>query len=647
MDDSAEPSPPGPPESKPAESKPAELQPSESKPPGFTPAGFAKQFVAPALAVFLAPTLSYLFFDHAEATFDAEAREEMLAQIDADRGIAADERAEAREFFRSVPLSEILVRNPGFAENLDPTAASNFWQFRWAKRLALWSLVGGALVFAAAGVAVLLSMRSQRAQCYSLSIGWQLLRLYSATQAVVQGVLLVALSFWVTALWGGVYFLKLIGFAGLVAAGAVFVVLAGVFKRIDTEFRVDGEALAMADLGPLAERLRSICERVGTAEPDHVVVGIDDNFFVTEQPVLVGDRELTGRTLFVSLSLLKQLDGDEADAVMAHEMAHFSGQDTYYSGKIAPLIARFDAYLQALSENPLTLPIFWFMHCFRAMFELSLSRVRREREHRADRIAAETTSPDAIVGALLRIVAYSLYRQKTENELFDVERALDDAPILSRLDAGFHRYAVGFVGDADPEHVTTSHPFDSHPPLAERLAARGRAFESPFSRETLAAAGDGHWLRELPRGAERERSQWDAYEQRFREFHAQTLPYRYLPSTPQEAAVVAEHFPEVTFEGKKGPLTMDHQGLSHPAWETPLAFGDVKSIELSDSKELLLHPHRGKPRKLMLKAFDDGVQPLTDAIGSYYGRHLSAKEYAAHKAAQAEAAAPTGDEAAV
>ena len=133
----------------------------------------------------------------------------------------------------------------------------------------------------------------------------------------------------------------------------------------------------------------------------------------------------------------------------------------------------YGSYLGALQNGGVTLPIFYFMLCFRAMFELSLQRLGRQREFRADRIAAETTSPEAFAGAMLRTVAYSKYRQQVERELFDQERALQSVDIGRRVECGFAAFAASFASDPDLGREETTHPFDSHPPLSQRLDAVG------------------------------------------------------------------------------------------------------------------------------------------------------------------------------
>ena len=71
--------------------------------------------------------------------------------------------------------------------------------------------------------------------------------------------------------------------------------------------------------------------------PDHIVVGLDPTFFVTEARVRCVSGVLKGRTLFVSLPLSRLLTLEEFGAVVAHELAHFTGKDTAFSKKFFPV----------------------------------------------------------------------------------------------------------------------------------------------------------------------------------------------------------------------------------------------------------------------------------------------------------------------
>src|SRR5262249_14600147 len=152
-------------------------------------------------------------------------------------------------------------------------------------------------------------------------------------------------------------------------------------------------------------------------------------------------------------------------AVLAHELAHFSGNDTYYSKKISPLLARYQHYLEALQQGIFAKPIFYFAVLFRVLYEFSLGKLSRKRETRADRIAAEHVSPKAVADALVRTTVYGAYRIKTEIEILESEDT--QASVSQRLKDGFQSFAVQFADKSNLGEMTTAHPFDSHPPLGE------------------------------------------------------------------------------------------------------------------------------------------------------------------------------------
>jgi len=593
---------------------------------------FTKTFLLPALLVFLVPIVSLAFFSHAQATFDARMRDSILSQIRSDSKMSEIERRQAIAFFEATPISS-LMDNEEFAATVNAETRFHYTTFRWMVRLSALSILSGVVVFLLAGLCVLLSLRSQLVQYLSLSVGWHVLRIYGALQALVQGVLLVALSFWVTALWFNVYIPKLIFVIGLLVLVAVAAVIAAIFKKPHSDFVVQGKVLEKDTSMPLWDELKEICAKVGTAQPDQVIAGIDDNFFVTEQPVIVDGKTYRGRTLFVSLSLLKQLQGAEADAVLAHEMAHFSGQDTVYSKKIAPLLLRYDNYLQALHDGVVTLPIYYFMLCFRAFYQLSLGRLSRQREFRADRIAVETMSPHNLAGALLRVAAYSKYRIRVEDELFRQEQALEAANVSERIEKGFHEYAARFAAEPEIGNLATAHPFDSHPPLSQRLEAIGVPLESDAAQALLASVGDGRWHRNIAAAEQMERDQWREFEERFRIYHEQTLPFRFIPETVEEQAIVVRLFPPIAFESKEGRLAMDFEKIEYAKWPEPLFYREILNCVYGEDKILKINYERaGKhTNNLNMMKFVGNQQEVIDAFNRYYTRYLAAVAYQTDK----------------
>jgi Zn-dependent protease with chaperone function len=602
--------------------------------PGFSKMGFAKTFVLPCLLIFVVPAVGLAFFLHAESRFDDQARESILKQISEDRRLSAETRAKAIERVSTVRFSRLL-RDPKFAQEVNSSVRFDYATFRWMIRLSFLSILSSVLVFAVAGVCVLSSLSSQRMQYWSLSVGWQLLRIYAAFQTMVQGIVAVALSFWMTALWTNTYYVKLIICVGLLALVGVITVVAAIFKRVDLTLDVAGTLLDPTRADRFKQELDAIARKVDTRPPDQVIVGIDDNFFVTEVPVRVDGKKVSGRTLFASLSLLKQLDAAEADGVLAHELAHFSGSDTFYSKKIAPLLERYHRYLEALYHGGVGRLVFPVMFCFRALFELSLKKGQRQREFRADRIAAETTSPRHMAGALLRISAYSKFRVDVQQNLFKEERVLESANIAEQIAAGFPSYALRFAGQHDIGELRASHPFDSHPSLADRLDAVGVPLSPATAESLLAREGDGGWYRMLDNAEEIERQQWTDFETKFRSAHEASLAYRFLPETEEERALVVKAFPQLSLECPSGTLTLDHVCLHFSDWLAPIKFQEIKQCGV-DNGVLTIHYERaGKQKqKLKLNAFGKHQKEVLDTIGRYWGRYQAAVAYQTEKRAE-------------
>lgn len=618
----------------------------------FSKLGFAKTFLLPLLFVFVIPGFSLWFFDHAEQKFDTMIRASILAEIDADKALSSEKKSEARRFYREVSIAQVLATSDpklkAFQESFDSSLRQRYAQFRWGKRLSALCLLSalGAFVFSLAFVG--LSLRSQALQYYCLSINWHLLKLVCVIQVVCQGVLVVGLSFWVTALWMEVYAVKLVVVAAFLALAAVVMILQATFTTPDNSFHIWGTLLDPGKSPRFMEKIGSICRHLGIGPPDHVVAGIDDNFFVTESPALVSDKleqaqptPIQGKTLYVSVSLLKKLELDEAEAILAHEMAHFSGQDTTYSRKISPLVGRYGLYLEALYEGGISRPVFHFMHFFWSLYQLSLSRLSRAREFRADRVAAEVTSPQAMARSLAKVGAYSYYRSKVEGDLFGEDQVHNQLNILTRVETGF----AGFVNSIDLRQevygLHVPHPFDSHPPLEERLSNVGLDL-SCVEKDALVEDVETSWFDGIGEAEEIEQAMWQGYEEAFKRVHEEDLAFRLTPTEEWQLELVKKFFPGETVDGKKGAsFRFEWDGMRFSEWDEPVRYEQVKSLA-ADDDTLTIDREGGKALTVKLKQFPRAGE-LVAILDRYYGRHVVAAAYAQHTAERPTKAPGDGD----
>ncbi|MBK6812319.1 MAG: M48 family metalloprotease [Sandaracinaceae bacterium] len=285
----------------------------------------------------------------------------------------------------------------------------------------------------------------------------------------------------------------------------------------------------------------------------------------------------------MSLPLLDTMTRAEASAVLAHEMAHFAGGDTEHSRKRGLLLSRFDQYIAALFEGVLSIPIGIFMGAFRDLVGLAVAQKQREDEFRADRVAAEHTSAEGIGHALMRLAAYSQYRSRVEDNLFSATGMHADLGIAQRVATGFLPFVQTSEFRSAIDGLTVPHPYDSHPPLQERLAAVGVPTDPARFAEVLQPHTESTWLDEVEGGRDSSRPCGETYEARFKQVHEHQLAYRYRPDTPEEEAHVLRFFPEVSFDGSGVEVTLTYAEVRIHG-EEPLPYRDIASARVEDRR---------------------------------------------------------------
>lgn len=610
---------------------------------------FFKILVLPALTFLLVPLLAVGFIRYGEARIDGEITASILANIDR-AALSAEEKAAARSFVAEHPASRsctdpdprVAKLRRAVCDTWDPV-----WQFAMAERVAAAAAALGVAALLGVALLGLIAFWSRRAQHWSFMLGWRALVAVTVVETVAQGALLTWLSYWVTALVFDRYFPKLIAGAGIVALFAVAAIVKALLRRPPAEAPLEAEAVTEADAPNLWARVRELARRIGTEPPATIAAGVDDNFFVTEHPLpLRGGEARPGRLLYASLPLLRTLSPSEADAVLGHELAHFKGGDTAASARLHPMLVRYAAYASTLAEGGLTVPAGHVMRLYRAIFELALKREARRRELIADAEASRLTTPDDLGRALLKIVGYSSFRAATEEQLFAQQTAhADGLGLRQRIDAGLpaHAASPGFL-----EHVRATevpHPFDSHPPLEERLAAAGATTRLQDAAALLAARPERTWADDVPTADDIEGRLWAAYEGRFRARHDESLAWRYLPSTEAQRAHVLRYFPDRSFPRKQGgEVRVTHAAVIREDGAT-IAFSEIASAKVQQgtfTHELTLTRRKelGGPRtfKVKLGPLGKGATQFKAAFGLYWRRDQVARAAAEERSAEERSA---------
>ena len=273
--------------------------------------------------------------------------------------------------------------------------------------------------------------------------------------------------------------LALVALAGLAAA-------LGLLKSVFTlghrlELKLLAKRLSPDRNEKIISIINTIAQRLGAPIPDHIIVGLDPNFFVTSADVkLFGEsHSLKGETLYLSAPLLRILKPREFIAVIAHELGHFVGQDTLYSKRFAPIYAQLTRSLDRLTSidqasNIANLPGVALLGILMAVFASKERKIGRSRELAADKIAASLVEPEALIAALVKIsvIAPAWPELRTQN----IE-SLNEGRILKNLCGLFANFVAHVLANPQNPAETIlqtmqrgriSHPTDTHPSNAER-----------------------------------------------------------------------------------------------------------------------------------------------------------------------------------
>jgi Zn-dependent protease with chaperone function len=604
--------------------------------PGDLRRSFVKVLLLPALTFLFIPLVAIGFTRYGEAKIDGMILHSIEEAIDRDGSRSEPEQASAKAFFAAHPASAACADPDPRLDRFREAVCkrwSDVWQFRTAERLGWFAAWLGLAAFLMIGALGLVAFWDRRAQYWSFMLGWRGLVAVTVIETVAQGVLAVWLSYWITALLFERYVPKLILVAGIAAALAVVAIVRALLRRVPDPEPLEANRVTESEAPGLWRRVKDLAARLGTVPPATIAAGIDDNFFVTEHAMPLTDGTPGGgRLLYVSLPLLRALSPAEADAVFGHELAHFQGGDTAASARLYPMLARYQAYWSALATGGLTLPASYVMRLYRAIFELALKREQRRRELLADAEAARLTSPEDLGRSLLKIIGYSSFRSNTEQALFD-HRAVHEGGLAlrERIEAGLaaHAASAGFQ-----EHVRTlrvPHPFDSHPPLEERLANVAASVRAEDAARLLQERPARTWADDVLTAGAIEERLWGAYEARFKASHEASLAWRYLPATDAERDLVRRFFPDVCFPTKDGGLTLTYLALTRPDGETiPLA--DIEAAKINNgtfSNQLVLTRRRGDGKsstfKVNLKTLGKQAEAFKRAFSKYWQRNQTAR----------------------
>jgi Zn-dependent protease with chaperone function len=425
----------------------------------------------------IAPVLVFAFFLIAPHWYNSRVRSGILKDIEAKASPA--EKAQLKEVFGQINFRKVcLSKDPEFARlraSLEHAGVSrNFRFLHWALMA---SVALMAVLLSALGLMLLLNSRAGRspqALIRNYRLAWHL----GMTAAFVQLLLLIPLltygAFMLTVLLVSAYSVKLLAVIAICGVLALVGSAAVLFKKLPLEFHEPMAREVSPDDAPeLWQAVRQAAERLQTTPPDRVLVGMQLNFYVTELAVRHDNGVASGKTLYLSHPLLRQLSEEEIVSIIGHELGHFIGEDTRLTREFYPLRMKVHGTMVALARSG---PVSWsslhFLNFFTWCFGETEQAMSRQRELLADAKAAALTSPQVAARALVK---FQIVAEALNLGFADALRTADQNPlelplrpiIVNKLLPNAQFWSGLF-------EKRTPHPMDSHPALHVRLESLGQ-----------------------------------------------------------------------------------------------------------------------------------------------------------------------------
>jgi Zn-dependent protease with chaperone function len=427
----------------------------------------------------LIPVLTLAFFIAAPHWLNQKLRTELTHSLNADPNLSPEARSARLDRIARMDFQQVCLDCPPGEERLHANleragVVGNFQRLRWGLWLSL-VLVGGLGV--AIGAVFALNRQAGQSQAgliHSYRLSWKIAVAAALAKVFFLIPLLTYGLFEFSVLLSNHYFPKLLL---VIILGGVFALWksAGILlKKIPLEFNEPlAREVTPAEAPELWQAVRTAAGRLHTTPPDRILIGLQLNFYVTELAVKYETGRTEGKTLFLSLPLLRQLSEAEIVAIIGHELGHFIGEDTKLTREFYPLRLKVQATMLAMARSGwVGWPSAQFLNFFTWCFGETERTASRSRELLADQKAAALTSPSTAAGALVRF--------QVAVEAF--QRGLKEAvktPALNPLDLPLQTIVQNQLA---PETAFWTqlfekklpHPLDTHPSLQIRLEALGQ-----------------------------------------------------------------------------------------------------------------------------------------------------------------------------
>jgi hypothetical protein len=205
-------------------------------------------------------------------------------------------------------------------------------------------------------------------------------------------------------------------------------------KNVENIFKYDtqtliGQMVSREDAPPLWAKIDEFSSKLNATKPDNIVTGIDGSFFAMSGEIILEPtgEKIGGHNLYIPLTQAALLNEDEFFAIIAHELAHFSGDDYEYSRDYIPLFNSLSHRFNTLAQKKnstffLLKPCAWLGIYMLEQFDEAAENFKQKREFDADKKAAKIVSSLALARGMLRLSA----------NITPIESALSQVSLLNK-----------------------------------------------------------------------------------------------------------------------------------------------------------------------------------------------------------------------
>ncbi len=327
--------------------------------------------------------------------------------------------------------------------------------------------------------------------------------------ALLAGFYLVALAIVATTIGLAVQAFALGGEAVGVKLGFLAVVVGigvggAVWSASRAPGRDPGPDVTRAEAPELWRVVDELAVLAGTRGPDRIELVGEVNAAVYEEARLLG--LVPGeRTLLIGTPLVQGLDVAQLRSVLAHELGHYSGSHT----RLAPLAYRGRLAISHTLTRLEGKISGWILKQYAKLYMLASQGLSRRQELEADALSVRAVGTRTAQSALRELPALARAHDHYENAFVRSAWELGYVPTATDHVTGFAellrdlREPLDEIRSAPPVEETSR--WDSHPSIADRIAAMDRMPSTPDVTDTRPAAV---LFDDLPGLAAREAAVW-------------------------------------------------------------------------------------------------------------------------------------------